>query len=228
MRLSEQGLLCITTGEARTLCDFRYVTRRFMKRCPGLERRRVRSITAAECAAYIAAAFETPRQRQKARLTLSGVFSTAMKARLVHREPGSAGGSPARGGKDGADSDTGGSGAAGAGSTGIQGRYLSTDRGADAVCRDLPPRGGAATLGRCGFGRQAGHHRPSAQQDRRCPPRDAASPGIAASKHNTSPCPATHLPATATRATTPPTSATCTSCSCKWATAAQICSAHGI
>ena len=26
---------------ARTLCDFRYVTRRFMKRCPGLARRRV-------------------------------------------------------------------------------------------------------------------------------------------------------------------------------------------
>lgn len=64
---------------ARTLCDFRYVTRRFMKRCPGLAQRRVRSITPPECAAYIEAAFETPRQRQKARLTLSGVFSTAMK-----------------------------------------------------------------------------------------------------------------------------------------------------
>ncbi len=33
---------------ARTLCDFRYVTRRFMKRCPGLARRRVRSITTEE------------------------------------------------------------------------------------------------------------------------------------------------------------------------------------
>ncbi|MBQ3143929.1 MAG: tyrosine-type recombinase/integrase [Akkermansia sp.] len=72
---------------ARTLCDFRYVTRRFMKRCPGLAKRRVRSITAAECAAYIEAAFETPRQRQKARLTLSGVFSTAMKRGWCSENP---------------------------------------------------------------------------------------------------------------------------------------------
>ena len=71
----------------RTLCDFRYVTRRFMKRCPGLARRRVRSITAAECAAYIDAVFETPRQRQKARLTLSGVFSTAMKRGWCSENP---------------------------------------------------------------------------------------------------------------------------------------------
>ena len=72
---------------ARTLCDFRYVTRRFMKRCPGLTRRRVRSITPAECAAYIEEAFETPRQRQKARLTLSGVFSTAMKCGWCSENP---------------------------------------------------------------------------------------------------------------------------------------------
>ncbi|MBE6409916.1 MAG: hypothetical protein E7034_04890 [Akkermansiaceae bacterium] len=72
---------------ARTLCDFRYVTRRFMKRCPELARRRVRSITAEECAAYIDAAFETPRQRQKARLTLSGVFSTAMKRGWCSENP---------------------------------------------------------------------------------------------------------------------------------------------
>ena len=63
----------------RTLYDFRYFTRRFMKRCAGLARRRVRSITPQECAEYIEAAFDTPRQRQKARLILSGVFSTAMK-----------------------------------------------------------------------------------------------------------------------------------------------------
>ncbi len=72
---------------ARTLCDFRYVTRRFMKRCPGLARRRVRSITPQECSAYIEAAFETPRQRQKARLTLSGVFSTAMKRGWCSENP---------------------------------------------------------------------------------------------------------------------------------------------
>lgn len=64
---------------ARTVCDFRYFTRRFMKRCKGLAKRRVRSITTQECAAYIDMAFDTPRQRQKARLILSGVFGTAVK-----------------------------------------------------------------------------------------------------------------------------------------------------
>jgi integrase len=63
----------------RTLYDFRYFTRLFMKRCAGLARRRVRSITPQECSEYIDTAFDTPRQRQKARLILSGVFSTAMK-----------------------------------------------------------------------------------------------------------------------------------------------------
>ena len=63
----------------RTLYDFRYVTRRFMKRCPGLGKRRMRSITPQECAEYIETAFDTPRQRQKARLILSGVFGTAVK-----------------------------------------------------------------------------------------------------------------------------------------------------
>ena len=63
----------------RTVYDFRYFTRRFMKRCPGLTKRRVRSITAQECAGYIEQAFDTPRQRQKARLILSGVFGSAVK-----------------------------------------------------------------------------------------------------------------------------------------------------
>ena len=63
----------------RTVYDFRYFTRRFMKRCPGLTKRRVRSITPQECAGYIEQAFDTPRQRQKARLILSGVFGTAVK-----------------------------------------------------------------------------------------------------------------------------------------------------
>ena len=63
----------------RTVYDFRYFTRRFMKRCKGLATRRVRSITPQECAGYIEQAFETPRQRQKARLILSGIFGTAVK-----------------------------------------------------------------------------------------------------------------------------------------------------
>ena len=63
----------------RTVYDFRYFTRRFMKRCKGLAARRVRSITPQECAGYIEQAFDTPRQRQKARLILSGVFGTAVR-----------------------------------------------------------------------------------------------------------------------------------------------------
>ena len=64
---------------ARTQCDFRYVTRRFMKRCKGLAQRRVRSIRSEECARYIEEAFDTPSQRAKARRVLSGVFGTAVK-----------------------------------------------------------------------------------------------------------------------------------------------------
>ena len=63
----------------RTVYDFRYFTRRFMKRCPGLAKRRIRAMTPQECAGYIEQAFDTPRQRQKARLILSGVFGTAVK-----------------------------------------------------------------------------------------------------------------------------------------------------
>ena len=62
----------------RTLTDFRYITKRFMRKCKGLAKRRVRSITPSECAEYLRLAFDTPRQRNKARLILSGVFSTAM------------------------------------------------------------------------------------------------------------------------------------------------------
>ena len=64
---------------ARTQCDFRYVCRRFMKRCKGLAARRVRSIRAEECAEYIRIAFDTPSQRAKARRILSALFGTACK-----------------------------------------------------------------------------------------------------------------------------------------------------
>lgn len=72
---------------ARTLSDFRYVCRRFMKRCKGLAKRRVRAMTPEDCAGYIEAAFETPRQRQKARLALSGVFGTAVKRGWCNENP---------------------------------------------------------------------------------------------------------------------------------------------
>lgn len=72
---------------ARTIWDFRYFCKRFMKRCKGLAQRRVRAITSTECAEYIEAAFDTPRQRQKARMVLSGVFSTAMKRGWCDENP---------------------------------------------------------------------------------------------------------------------------------------------
>ena len=64
---------------SRTLTDFRYIARRLMKRCKELAKRRVRSMTPEECAGYLRRAFDTPRQRNKARLILSGVFSTAVR-----------------------------------------------------------------------------------------------------------------------------------------------------
>ena len=71
----------------RTVYDFRYFARRFMKRCPGLARRKVRTISAQECAQYIEMAFDPPRQRQKARLILSGVFGTAVKRGWCSENP---------------------------------------------------------------------------------------------------------------------------------------------
>ncbi|MDO5450684.1 MAG: tyrosine-type recombinase/integrase [Akkermansia sp.] len=63
----------------RSIVDFRYICKRLLKRNPGLEKRRVRSITSEDCAQYLAAAFDTPQQYKKARAILSGVFSTAVK-----------------------------------------------------------------------------------------------------------------------------------------------------
>lgn len=63
----------------RTLNDLRYVARRFIKRCPGLAKRRVRTIRTEECMAWINEAFSTPSQRRKARTALSGIFSSAIR-----------------------------------------------------------------------------------------------------------------------------------------------------
>ncbi|MBR5331421.1 MAG: tyrosine-type recombinase/integrase [Akkermansia sp.] len=75
----EAALAARKDRRTRTVYDFRYFTRRFMKRCKGLAARRVRAMTPQECAGYIEQAFDKPRQRQKARLILSGVFGTAVK-----------------------------------------------------------------------------------------------------------------------------------------------------
>lgn len=72
---------------ARTLSDFRYICRRLMKRCPGLTQRRIRSITPQECAEYLHAAFDTPRQFVKAKAILSAVFNTARRRGWCDRNP---------------------------------------------------------------------------------------------------------------------------------------------
>lgn len=63
----------------RTLIDFRYICRRLLKRCQGLAKRRIRSLSPQECAAYLHEAFTTPRQFTKAKAVLSAVFSTAQR-----------------------------------------------------------------------------------------------------------------------------------------------------
>lgn len=63
----------------RTVADFRYFCRRLLKRCPGLAKRRIRSLAPADCSRYLSMAFPTPRQYCKARIILSSIFSTAIK-----------------------------------------------------------------------------------------------------------------------------------------------------
>ena len=75
----EEALLARRNRRERTIKDFKYFTKRFLKRCADLGSRRIRSITTEECSKYIHQAFNTPRQRNKARMILSGVFSTAIK-----------------------------------------------------------------------------------------------------------------------------------------------------
>lgn len=64
---------------ARTLSDFRYISRRLLKRCPDLATRRVRSITPAECSHYLTRAFAPLRQQIKARAIMSSIFRAAYR-----------------------------------------------------------------------------------------------------------------------------------------------------
>ncbi len=75
---------------ARTLSDFRYICRRLMKRCPGLAQRRLRSLSPQECAEYLHAAFNTPRQFVKVQSRPQRRFQHREAARLVRQEPGAA------------------------------------------------------------------------------------------------------------------------------------------
>ena len=65
---------------ARSIVDFRYLSKRLMKLNPGLAERRMRSITSEDCRRYLETAFGgSAAQYRKARAILSGVFSTANK-----------------------------------------------------------------------------------------------------------------------------------------------------
>lgn len=86
-RAVKEALEARKNRRLRTQTDFRYFTQRFMKRCKGLAKRRVRAITTSECTHYIETAFQTPRQRQKARLILSGVFATAIRCSWCSENP---------------------------------------------------------------------------------------------------------------------------------------------
>ncbi len=73
----EEALEARKERRTRTRSDFRYITRRFMRRCRGLAKRRVRAITTQECSEYIDTAFDTPSQRAKARhVSVGGVQKT--------------------------------------------------------------------------------------------------------------------------------------------------------
>ena len=78
-RAVEAALEARKERRARTQTDFRYITRRLMKRCKGLAKRRIRGVRTQECAQWLREAFDTLAQRNKARAILSGVFSTAMR-----------------------------------------------------------------------------------------------------------------------------------------------------
>ena len=71
----------------RSMTDFRYLIKRLLKQCSGLALRRVRSITPQECCFYLRKAYETPRQRNKARLAMSAVFTAAQKREWCDANP---------------------------------------------------------------------------------------------------------------------------------------------
>lgn len=64
----------------RTVIDFRYICKRLMDKNKGLTERRVRAISTADCEHYLKTAFpNSAAQYKKARATLSGVFTTALR-----------------------------------------------------------------------------------------------------------------------------------------------------
>lgn len=61
----------------RTLQEISSIARTLMRRCPGLRYRKIRSISSNDCRNYLYKAFSSERQRHKARLIMSGIFTIA-------------------------------------------------------------------------------------------------------------------------------------------------------
>lgn len=96
--LTQEKTVCFSTAvkatllaragrRPRTLTDLRYLLRRIIKRCPGIARRSVRSITPDDCYKWLRKSFTTPLQRNKGRLALSSVFTTACAHGWCSRNP---------------------------------------------------------------------------------------------------------------------------------------------
>lgn len=78
-KAAEEAIAARSDRRKRTQEDFRYMVRRLLRYNPGMGRRPVRMMTAKECREGLVRAFKSARQRHKARLVLSGIFSTAVR-----------------------------------------------------------------------------------------------------------------------------------------------------
>lgn len=83
----EESLLSKSHRRIRTLREIKYITNRFIRIFPELKRKKVCHITPADCRRYLASAFDSPRQRHKARAILSGVFAVAVKRDWCEENP---------------------------------------------------------------------------------------------------------------------------------------------
>lgn len=87
-RAVEAALAARKGRRPRTIIDFRYLCKRLMVQNKGLAERRVRSISAAECARYLKLAFpNSAAQYKKARAALSGVFTCAVREGWCETNP---------------------------------------------------------------------------------------------------------------------------------------------
>lgn len=64
---------------SRTVSDIRYLLGVLMRKTDRLARRKIRSLTTADCAEMIEYCFKTPRQRYKARVVLHGLFAFSFR-----------------------------------------------------------------------------------------------------------------------------------------------------